>query len=138
MGRKKIRMEGLRDRIGETVDLMKCPTCAEHQDCFACMEGRCTALKESGGQDCVFYKPATVELARCKESYRRLKDSDKNDLILKYIKPLTALGVLDDEIGEAEAVSCTMEEFETADYQKQLMASGILVEVSSQMAEMVT
>lgn len=100
MGRKRIKAEGSKDRIGETVDLAKCPSCEEHPDCFACMEGKCTALIISGGQDCAFYKPAEVELVQCKESYRRLKESERTDLISKYIKPLTALGVLDDEISE--------------------------------------
>ena len=44
------------DRIGEPVNLEKCPECAEHSDCFACIGGKCTALSESGGQGCVFYR----------------------------------------------------------------------------------
>lgn len=55
MGRKKKEKVGTFDRIGEEVNLEKCPECLEHPDCFAWMEGRCTALNESGGQGCVFY-----------------------------------------------------------------------------------
>jgi len=143
MGRKRIKAEGSKDRIGETIDLARCPTCEEHPDCLACMEGKCTALSISGGQGCVFYKPAEVELAQSKASYRRLKEEGKHDLISKYIKPLTALGVLDDEISEAEAVGRTMEEFEAADYEKQLKESGYVAAtadapVNTQPSETVT
>ena len=115
-----------KDRVGESVDLKKCPECAEHPDCFACMEGKCTALRESGGQGCVFYKSSDAELARCKESYRRLKEKGKNSLICKYIKPLSELGALDDEINEEDRISRRIEEFKAADYEKQLKASGII------------
>ena len=54
MGRKKKEKVGSFDRIGEEVNLEKCPECVEHPDCFAWMEGRCTALKESGGRGCAF------------------------------------------------------------------------------------
>ena len=47
MGRKKKEKVGSFDRIGEEVNLEKCPECVEHSDCFAWMEGRCTALKEA-------------------------------------------------------------------------------------------
>jgi hypothetical protein len=46
MGRKKKEKVGSFDRIGEEVNLEKCPECVEHPDCFAWMDGRCTALKE--------------------------------------------------------------------------------------------
>ena len=143
MGRKRIKAEGSKDRIGEIIDLAKCPTCEEHPDCFACMEGKCTALSISGGQDCAFFKPAEVELAQCKASYRRLKEEGKHDLISKYMKPLTALGVLDDEITESETIGRKMEEFEAADYEKQLKESGFATAtadapVDTQPSEMVT
>ena len=142
MGRKRIKAEGSKDRIGEIIDLAKCPTREEHPDCFACMEGKCTALSICGGRGCVFYKPAEVELAQSMKSYRRLKENGRTDLISKYIKPLTALGVLDDEISEAEAVGRTMEEFEAADYEKQLKESGYAATadapVDTQPSEMVT
>ena len=34
----------------------KCPECAEHPNCFACIDGKCTALSECVGQGCVFYR----------------------------------------------------------------------------------
>ncbi len=87
----------------------------------------------------LFFKPAEVELAQCKASYRRLKEEGKHELIRKYIKPLTALGVL-----EAETIGRTMEEFEAADYEKQLKESRLPVvpdevpiDIGAQPSEMV-
>ena len=60
MGRKKKEKVGSFDRIGEEVNLEKCPECVEHPDCFAWMDGRCTALKESGCRGCVFLLPPGI------------------------------------------------------------------------------
>ena len=100
MGRKKKEKVGLFDRIGEEVNLEKCPECLDHPDCFSCLEGRCTALSESGGRSCVFYKRADKGIKECKEAYQRLKDAGRYDLIQKYIKAFTAFGFLDEEIEE--------------------------------------
>ena len=98
MGRRKKEKVGTFDRIGEAVDLEKCPDCVEHPDCFCWMEGKCTALKESGGEGCVFYCPAELAVAEAKQSFKRLMELHRTDLIEKYFKPLSALGVMDDEI----------------------------------------
>ena len=34
----------LMDWAGESVDKDSCPLCTKHPDCFACVEGYCTAL----------------------------------------------------------------------------------------------
>ena len=47
----------------------KCPECAEHPDCFACINGKCTALSENGGQGCVFYKPEQQALQEVQRAY---------------------------------------------------------------------
>ena len=98
MGRKKKEKVGSFDRIGEEVNLEKCPECVEHPDCFAWMEGRCTALKESGGRGCVFYCPAEKAIAEARVCFRKLMEQHRTDLIQKYFKSLSALGLLDEEI----------------------------------------
>ena len=57
MGRKLTKEIKPTDRIGEEVDLAKCPVCTDQPDCFSYMEGRCTALK-SADEGCVFYCPS--------------------------------------------------------------------------------
>ena len=98
MGRKKKEKVGSFDRIGEEVNLEKCPECVEHPDCFAWMEGRCTALKETGGRGCVFYCPAEKAIAEARMCIRKLMEQHRTDLIQKYFKSLSALGQLDEEI----------------------------------------
>ena len=95
MGRKKKEKVGSFDRIGEEVNLEKCPECVEHPGCFAWMEGRCTALKESGGRGCVFYCPAEIAIAEARVCFRKLMEQHRTDLIQKYFKALSALGLLD-------------------------------------------
>lgn len=98
MGRKKKEKIGTFDRIGEEVNLGKCPQCQEHPDCFCWMAGRCTALKESGGADCVFYYPADAAIEKARLCFRKLMERQRTDLIQKYYKALSALGLLDEEI----------------------------------------
>ena len=98
MGRKKKEKIGTFDRIGEEVNLEKCPECMEHPDCFAWMEGKCTALNESGGEDCVFYYPADIATEKARQGFKRLMELKRTDLIQKYFKALSALGLLDQEI----------------------------------------
>ena len=98
MGRKKKEKIGTFDRIGEEVNLEKCPECMAHPDCFAWMEGKCTALNESGGEDCVFYCPADIAMEKARQCFRRLIELQRTELIQKYFKALSALGLLDKEI----------------------------------------
>ena len=98
MGRKKKEKIGTFDRIGEEVNLEKCPECAAHPDCFAWKEGRCTALNESGGEDCVFYCSADIAAEKARQGFKRLMELKRTDLIQKYFKALSALGLLDQEI----------------------------------------
>ena len=101
MGRKRIKQIGDLDRIGEEVNLEKCPECGEHPDCFCNIKGKCTALNASGGQGCVFYKTLEQALEESRMVYRKLKRIKRYDLIQRYIKVYMAMGILDDEI-EAE------------------------------------
>ena len=107
MGRKQKEKVGVYDRLGEEVNLDKCPDCLEHTDCFSCLEGKCTALNVSGGQGCPFYKPAEKGIEDCRSAYHRLKKARRYDLIEKYIKAYVAMGFLDDEIEQIEQTEAT-------------------------------
>ena len=111
----------IRDRVGEMTDLNECPVCTVHPDCFAIIEGHCTALqKTDDSKPCPFYKNAEVNMAEAKECYQRLKDKGRSDLIRMYIKPLSAMGMLDAEIEAAERYGEEFDSFRENDYQEQL------------------
>ena len=114
------------DRIGEPVNLEKCPECAEHSDCFACIGGKCTALSESGGQGCVFYKPEHQALQEVRRAYQVLKENKRYDLIAKYLKALTALGATAQEFDAGEGIMADLNEYAAEDLAAQLeaMAEG--------------
>ena len=124
MGRKKTRFfeNNTYDRIGEPVKLDKCPECAEHPDCFACIDGKCTALNESGGQGCVFYKPEQQALQEVQRAYRVLKENKRYDLIAKYRKALTALGATAQEFDAGESIMEELDEYAAEDFAAQLQA----------------
>jgi len=109
------------DRIGERVDSETLPVCEEHADCFAWMEGRCTALNAKADTSaCGFFKTSEQALSECRRCYQRLKEQERSDLITRYIKALTALGMLDEEI-EAEGLNRQqLDAFEKTNYQEQL------------------
>ena len=120
MGRPSKKYK-ITDRVGERVDPEMLPVCNAHTDCFAWKEGRCTALNAKADTDnCGFYKTEAEAMAECRKCYQRLKEQDRTDLIVQYIKPLTALGLLDEEIEAAEKYGEQFDRFEEADYQAQL------------------
>ena len=110
------------DRIGEPVNMDRCPECAEHPDCFACIDGKCTALNESGGQGCVFYKPEQQALQEVQRGYQVLKENKRFDLIAKYMKALTALGATAQEFDAGESIMDELDEFAAEDLAAQLDA----------------
>ena len=124
MGRKrKILFEDITyDRIGEPVNMDKCPECAEHPDCFACIEGKCTALSESGGQGCVFYMPEQQAIQEALRAYQVLKGKKRYDLIQKYIKAFTALGAKDEEFYAGEIIMAELDKYAADDFAAQLEA----------------
>ena len=124
MGRKKTRFfENITyDRIGEPVNMDKCPECAEHPDCFACIDGKCTALYESGGQGCVFYKPEQQALQEVQRAYQVLKENKRFDLIEKYRKALAALGATAQEFDAGESIMAELDEYAAEDFAAQLEA----------------
>lgn len=104
----------------------KCPECAEHPDCFACIDGKCTALNESCGQGCVFYKPEQHALQEMQRGYQVLKENKRFDLIAKYMKALTALGATAQEYDAGESIMDELDEYAAEDLAAQLeaMAEG--------------
>ena len=128
MGRKKTRFfENITyDRIGEPVNMDKCPECAEHPDCFAHIDGKCTALSESGGQGCVFYKPEQQAFQEVQRAYQVLKENKRYDLIFKYMKALTALGATAQEFDAGESIMAELDEYTAEDFasQRETMAEG--------------
>ena len=116
MGRKKKEKQGMFDKIGEAVCLEDCPDCHAHPECFACMEGRCTALKVNPGMGCPFYKASKQAEAEIKRCFMLLKERGRLDLIEKYFKGLSALGAMDEELAEGESVIEELRAFEKADY----------------------
>ena len=123
MGRKKkevnVKKKLVYDRIGEPVNLEKCPECAEHPDCFAYINGKCTALNESGGQGCVFYKPEQQALQEVQRAYKVLKANKRFDLIYKYMKALTALGATAQEFDAGESIIAKLDEYAAEDFAAQ-------------------
>jgi hypothetical protein len=109
------------DRVGERVDPETLPVCNAHTDCFAWMEGRCTALNTRADTgNCGFFKTSEEAMAECRKCYQRLREQDRTDLITQYIKPLTALGLLDEEIAAAEKYGEQFDSFEKSNYLEQL------------------
>ena len=115
MGRKRTKEIKPLDRVGEEIDLEKCPVCTNHPDCFSNMEGRCTALK-SADEGCVFYCPSHKAMAEAKQAYQKLKELGRTDLIRKYIKPMTALGLLDDELEEFDRKAAELDAYKNVDF----------------------
>lgn len=100
----------------------KCPECAEHPNCFACIDGKCTALSESGGQGCVFYKPEQQALQEVQRAYHVLKEKKRFDLIAKYGKALTALGATEQEFYADENIMAELDKYAADDFAAQLEA----------------
>ncbi len=119
----------LTDWVGETVDRDTCPPCTKHPDCFACVEGYCTALripdgrvskKKADSDECGFYKP----IQQVKESgicgYLRLKELGRRDLINKYVNTLIVTGAMDDEIREADLQAESFNQYRETNFNEQM------------------
>ena len=59
-------------------------------------------------------------MSECRKCYQRLREQDRTDLIIQYIKPLTALGLLDEEIEAAQRYGEQFDSFEKSNYLEQL------------------
>ena len=131
----------LTDWVGETVDRDTCPPCAVHPDCFACVEGYCTALripdgrvtktKKAANDGCGFYKPIQQVKESGVRGYRRLKELGRRDLINKYVNTLIVTGAMDDEIREADLQAESFDQYRESNFNEQMdkaMAAGIDME----------
>lgn len=106
MGRRiqEIMNEVPRDRMSKFLELQGCPECGMYTDCFAWSEGRCTALKEAGGKDCVFYKPAKQVQEENQAIYEKLVKNKRYDLLEKYEFAYVNLGIEDPEFSDPEGI----------------------------------
>ena len=107
----------MRDRIGEAVNPSEIPICKDHQDCFANLGGKCTALTEAVSQ-CSFYRSNKQNQAEIRRCYARLKKLGRLDLIQKYANTLAALGAFDDEIEDMARIGAGLEEFRKQNYEE--------------------
>lgn len=109
------------DKVGEETDLSLCPICAGHLDCHANIGGHCTALNAVDEREaCAFYKSADINLGEVRRCYQRLKNEGRRDLIDRYIRQMTAMGLLDDDIKAEEQYADILDSFRNSDYQEQL------------------
>ena len=122
-------LEMIRDWIGESTEKEVCPECKEHPDCFAWVDGRCTALTRSdgrrtgrGGMDrsCGFYRAREGVREEGKQNYKRLKAVGRWDLIWKYHDTLMATGAMDDEMREAEEQAEAFEVYREEHFKMQM------------------
>ncbi len=122
------------DWIGEKVSRESCPRCTEHPDCFACVEGYCTALKIPDGRranhepdvgECGFYQPAQVVRENCNRGYRRLIEIGRRGLISKYLDTMFATGVMDEEIREADLEAASFEQFRESNFNEQMEQASL-------------
>ena len=120
----------LKDWAGEEVDRDSCPECLKHLDCFACVDGYCTALripdrrvskkKKAVSDECGFYKPIQQVRESGIRGYRRLKKIGRRDLIDKYADTLIMTGTMDDEIQEADMQAESFDQFRENDFSDQM------------------
>ncbi len=120
--------EKLMDWAGTSVYRDLCPECAR-QDCFACADGHCTALRildgrvkkaEADEDECGFYQTAEQVTEACIRGYRRLKEMGRQDRIYRYADMLRRTGAMEEELQEAEREGEQMEQFRRANYNEQM------------------
>lgn len=119
----------LTDWIGESVDRDSCPQCEKHSDCFACVEGYCTALRIPDGRvskkktekgECPFYKTEQEARKSGIRGYRRLKENGRMDLIIQHADVLIHTGAMDDELREADHQAESLELFREENLSSQM------------------
>ena len=100
----------IKDWAGEKVERDACPECTSHPDCFAWVDGHCTALKTPDNRikrkrmkECAFYQPTEEVRTKAMQAYQRLRKAGRFDLITQYMETMIATGAMDGEIRAAEA-----------------------------------
>jgi hypothetical protein len=61
-----------------------------------------------------------ANLAAVRRCYQRLKKEGRRDLIDRYIRQMTAMGLLDDDIKAEEQYADILDSFRSSNYQEQL------------------
>ena len=89
------------DRVGEETDLEKCSVC-HALSCFSCVQDHCTALGKFSTGGCVFYKDAEENLLKIRRCFYRLISHERFDLLYKYADTMAALGLMNQELKDAE------------------------------------
>ena len=113
------------DPLGEAVKTEKLARCQEHQDCFSCVDGYCTALHPKFvGTGCVFYKNRERSRAENKAIFERLWASRRSDLVSTYAGVYAAMGVFDEELEKMERMAAEMEAFRKKNLGEMMAASG--------------
>ena len=90
-----------KDRIGEDTDPSNCALC-HAVSCFSCVQGYCTALEKVTVGGCVFYKDAAQNRKEIRKCFYRLIILERFDLLRKYADTMAALGLMDEELADAE------------------------------------
>ncbi len=125
----RVKREKLTDWAGEKVDRDSCPECEKHPDCFAYVDGHCTALRIPDGRstkkqpadtDCSFYKPVQEARESGIRAYRRLKENNRMDLIIQYADTLIHTGAMDDEIVQADREADSLDRFREKNFSEQM------------------
>ena len=106
-----------KDRIGEDTDPSDCVLCYA-VSCFSCVQGYCTALEKITVGGCVFYKDAAQNRKEIRRCFYRLISHDRFDLLRKYADTMAALGLMDEELADAE-----LQRKRLGDYQSQHLSS---------------
>ena len=112
-------IEMIRDWVGESVEREVCPECKEHPDCFAWVDGRCTALTKAD-RSCGFYRAREWVREEGRQNYKRLKAVGRRDLIWKYHDTLMDTGAMDAEMREAEEQAEAFEVYREEHFKMQM------------------
>ena len=122
-------MMSIDDWVGGKVFTEECKWCDEHPDCFAWVDGWCTALKRPDGrskgkewtdEECGFYRERQWVRDEGIRNYKRLKAVGRWDLIRKYHDTLMATGAMDDEIQATEKQADAFETYREQHFKMQM------------------
>lgn len=106
-----------KDCIGEDTDPSDCALC-HAISCFSCVQDYCTALEKITVGGCVFYKDAAQNRKEIRRCFYRLISRERFDLLRKYADTMAALGLMDEELADAE-----LQRKRLGDYQSQHLSS---------------
>ncbi len=102
-----------KDRIGEDTDPFDCALCFA-ASCFSCVHGYCTALEKLAAGLCAFYKEAEENRREIRRCFYRLISYECFDLLYKYADTMAALGLMDQEVKDAENQRAMLAEYQRA------------------------